>query len=131
MANQTLSVFGRIDALFNTAVIMSLSMIDIGKILYSFLVSSIQPAKHQDTEEQLLRRFDIGIKERPLQNPNPAYIRELIKIVNPSPFPEHMSMKLISIALDEHGELVAHGTSTLMTLPGKGLASGIKKFHSP
>ena len=30
--------------------------------------------------------------------------------------------------LDAHGELIAHGTSTLMTLPGKGLAVGIKKF---
>lgn len=147
-------------------------------------------------------------------NPNPEYIRELINIVNTSPFPDHMSMKLVSIAidrasvdletarchlqpygnvhggvvatlidtatfwaafvripedaglvnidlklnylkpvqkgtlraegiairsgksisyaeskiLDAHGELIAHGTSTLMTLPGKGLAVGIKKF---
>ena len=147
-------------------------------------------------------------------NPNPGYIRELITIVNTSPFPDHMSMKLVSIAidrasvdlktarchlqpygnvhggvvatlidtatfwaafmripedaglvnidlklnylkpvqkgilraegiairsgksisyaeskvLDAHGELIAHGTSTLMTLPGKGLAVGIKKF---
>ena len=147
-------------------------------------------------------------------NPNPEYIRELITIVNTSPFPDHMSMKLVSIAidrasvdlktarchlqpygnvhggvvatlidtatfwaafmripedaglvnidlklnylkpvqkgilraegiairsgksisyaeskvLDAHGELIAHGTSTLMTLPGKGLAVGIKKF---
>ena len=29
---------------------------------------------------------------------------------------------------DVHGELVAHGTSTLMTLPGKGLRLGIRKF---
>jgi uncharacterized protein (TIGR00369 family) len=149
-----------------------------------------------------------------LLNPNPEYIRELINIVNTSPFPDHMSMKLVSIAidrasvdletarchlqpygnvhggvvatlidtatfwaafmripedaglvnidlklnylkpvqkgilraegiairsgksisyaeskiLDAHGELIAHGTSTLMTLPGKGLAVGIKKF---
>ena len=147
-------------------------------------------------------------------NSNPEYIRELITIVNTSPFPDHMSMKLVSIAidrasvdlktarchlqpygnvhggvvatlidtatfwavfmripedaglvnidlklnylkpvqkgilraegiairsgksisyaeskvLDAHGELIAHGTSTLMTLPGKGLAVGIKKF---
>jgi len=33
-----------------------------------------------------------------------------------------------SKVLDAHGELIAHGTSTLMTLPGKGLAVGIKKF---
>jgi len=33
-----------------------------------------------------------------------------------------------SKVLDAHGELVAHGTSTLMTLPGKGLAVNIKKF---
>lgn len=30
--------------------------------------------------------------------------------------------------LDESGELVAHGTSTLMALPGKGLKLGIAKF---
>jgi uncharacterized protein (TIGR00369 family) len=29
---------------------------------------------------------------------------------------------------DEAGELVAHGTSTLMALPGKGLKLGIEKF---
>ncbi len=141
-------------------------------------------------------------------NSNPEYIRELITIVNTSPFPDHMSMKLVSIAIDRasvdlktarchlqpygnvHGGVVAtlidtatfwaafmripedaglvnidlklnylkpiqkgilraegiairsgksisyaeskvldaHGTSTLMTLPGKGLAVGIKKF---
>ena len=29
---------------------------------------------------------------------------------------------------DENGELVAHGTSTLMTLPGKGLVMNNSKF---
>jgi uncharacterized protein (TIGR00369 family) len=29
---------------------------------------------------------------------------------------------------DEAGELIAHGTSTLMTLPGKGLQLGVEKF---
>lgn len=29
---------------------------------------------------------------------------------------------------DEAGELVAHGTSTVMTLPGKGLKIGVPKF---
>ena len=29
---------------------------------------------------------------------------------------------------DETGELVAHGTSTLMALPGKGLKLGLRKF---
>ena len=29
---------------------------------------------------------------------------------------------------DEAGDLVAHGTSTLMALPGKGLALGVPKF---
>lgn len=33
--------------------------------------------------------------------PNPEYIRELIEIVNASPFPEHMSMRLSSIELDK------------------------------
>lgn len=31
---------------------------------------------------------------------------------------------------DEKGELVAHGTSTLMALPGKGLKLGVAKFLS-
>lgn len=147
-------------------------------------------------------------------NPNPEYIRELIEIVNISPYPEHMSMRLTLIALDKavielktgrchlqpygivHGgviatmidtatfwsvymrlpegsglvnidlklnylkpvengqliaegrtirsgksisyaetsvlnekrELIAHGTSTLMTLPGKGLKLNSRKF---
>lgn len=29
---------------------------------------------------------------------------------------------------DEHGELIAHGTSTLMTLPGKGINLDVPKF---
>jgi uncharacterized protein (TIGR00369 family) len=29
---------------------------------------------------------------------------------------------------DEAGELIAHGTSTLMALPGKGLKLGVRKF---
>ncbi len=33
-------------------------------------------------------------------NPNPEYIRELLKIVNASPFPVHMKMRLASIGLD-------------------------------
>lgn len=155
--------------------------------------------------------------ENPLLNPNPEYIRELIEIVNTSPFPDHMSMQLKAIALDRavvelktgrchlqpygivHGgvlatlvdtatfwsvymripedsglvnidlklnylkpvengflvaegrairtgnsisyaetsvmnekqELVAHGTSTLMTLPGKGLRLNVRKFLAP
>jgi uncharacterized protein (TIGR00369 family) len=42
------------------------------------------------------------------------------------------SGKTISYAeskvLDADGELIAHGTSTLMILPGKGLAMDVKKF---
>jgi uncharacterized protein (TIGR00369 family) len=146
--------------------------------------------------------------------PNPEYIQKLIDIVNTSPFPDHMSMRLVSIELDaaviklktgrchlqpygivhggvlatlidtatfwsafmrlpeeaglvnidlklnylkpvetgiltaegrairtgssisyseasvidEKGERVAHGTSTLMTLQGKGLNVGVPKF---
>lgn len=30
--------------------------------------------------------------------------------------------------VDEQGELLAHGTSTLMALPGKGLQLGVRKF---
>lgn len=149
-----------------------------------------------------------------MNTPNPAFVRELIRIVNTSPYPSHMSMRLADIDLDraeitldaaechlqpygivhggvlatlidtatfwavfmripEHaglvnidlklnylkpvvdgrltargrairsgrsvsyaeagvtdaeGELVAHGTSTLMTLPGKGLEIGAPKF---
>lgn len=33
-------------------------------------------------------------------NPNPDYIRELIRIVNTSPYPSHMSMRLAAIDLD-------------------------------
>jgi uncharacterized protein (TIGR00369 family) len=33
--------------------------------------------------------------------PNPEYIRELVEIVNTSPFPAHMAMRLLSIELDE------------------------------
>jgi len=36
-----------------------------------------------------------------LLNPNPEYIRELIKLVNASPFPDHMSMRLSEVALDK------------------------------
>ena len=149
-----------------------------------------------------------------LLKPNPDYIRELITIVNTSPFPDHMSMELVRIDLDAatvklavgnchlqpfglvhggvlatlidtatfwsvflripedaglvnvdlklnylkpvisgelkalglsiksgksisyaearvlntDGELVAHGTSTLMTLPGKGIRVSTRKF---
>ncbi len=34
-------------------------------------------------------------------NPNPEYIREIIEIVNASPFPDHMSMRLSEVALDK------------------------------
>ncbi|MFH0996703.1 MAG: PaaI family thioesterase [Pseudomonadota bacterium] len=147
-------------------------------------------------------------------NPNPEYIRELIEAINASPFPDHMSMRLLEVSLDRavlelktgqchlqafgivHGgvmatlidtatfwavfmripesaglvnidlklnylkpvengiliaegrairsgnsisyaettvlnekrELIAHGTSTLMTLPGKGLRLNSRKF---
>ena len=33
-------------------------------------------------------------------NPNPEYTREIIRIVNSSPYPCHMSMRLVSLALD-------------------------------
>ena len=35
-----------------------------------------------------------------LLNPNPEYAREIINIVNSSPYPSHMSMRLISLELD-------------------------------
>ena len=34
----------------------------------------------------------------------------------------------IASVFDDSGELVAHGTSTMMALPGKGLSVGIPKF---
>ena len=36
-----------------------------------------------------------------MQQPNPAYIRDLIGKVNTSPFPIHMAMKLVDISFDE------------------------------
>ncbi len=36
-----------------------------------------------------------------MPQPNPAYIRELIDIVNASPYPAHMKMRLEAIDLDE------------------------------
>ena len=36
-----------------------------------------------------------------MPQPNPEYIRELVEIVNTSPFPAHMAMRLLSIELDE------------------------------
>ena len=33
-------------------------------------------------------------------NPNPEYSREIISIVNSSPYPSHMSMRLMSLELD-------------------------------
>jgi uncharacterized protein (TIGR00369 family) len=154
------------------------------------------------------------MKKNRLLSPNPEYIRELIEVINASPFPDHMSMRLLEVALDSsvlelstdrchlqafgivHGgvlatlidtatfwavymripedaglvnidlklnylrpvenglliaegrtirsgksisyaetnvlnekrELIAHGTSTLMTLPGKGLKLHSRKF---
>lgn len=148
---------------------------------------------------------------------NESYIRELLEVVNTSPFPQHLHMRLISIEMDRarvdlqvdechfqlfgivhggalstlidtatfwsaflrlpedagmvnidlklnylkpvssgllstegrcirsgrtisyaeagvrdgDGELVAHGTSTLMTLPGKGIRLNTKKFIQP
>ncbi len=35
-----------------------------------------------------------------MPEPNPEYIRELIEVVNASPYPEHMSMRLSEIAFD-------------------------------
>jgi uncharacterized protein (TIGR00369 family) len=35
-----------------------------------------------------------------VKRPNPNYIREIIELVDASPFPEHMSMKLRSVELD-------------------------------
>ncbi len=35
-----------------------------------------------------------------LLKPNPEYSREIISIVNSSPYPSHMSMRLISVELD-------------------------------
>jgi hypothetical protein len=40
-------------------------------------------------------------KGKSVPHPNPEYIRELVEIVNASPFPEHMSMRLLSIELDK------------------------------
>jgi uncharacterized protein (TIGR00369 family) len=36
-----------------------------------------------------------------MPEPNPAHIRELIEIINASPFPEHMAMRLAAIETDK------------------------------
>ena len=36
-----------------------------------------------------------------MPQPNPEYISELVEIVNSSPFPEHMAMRLLSIELEK------------------------------
>lgn len=36
-----------------------------------------------------------------MPQPNPEYISELVEIVNTSPFPEHMAMRLLSIELEK------------------------------
>ena len=41
--------------------------------------------------------------------PNPKYIRELIDIVNASPYPSHMSMRLVSVGLDRASVELALG----------------------
>jgi len=38
--------------------------------------------------------------EKSLLNPNPEYSREIINIVNSSPYPSHMSMRIMSLELD-------------------------------
>jgi uncharacterized protein (TIGR00369 family) len=48
-----------------------------------------------------IERWPISIKGKPVPQPNPEYIRELGEIVNASPFPEHMAMRLRSIELDK------------------------------
>jgi uncharacterized protein (TIGR00369 family) len=159
----------------------------------------------------------LNSKRKRVLEPNPEYIRELVGIVNASPFPQHMAMRLSAIELDRavielktarchlqaygivHGgvlatlidtatfwavymripedaglvnidlklnylrpvengrltaegrairsgnkicyaesevwnaarDLVAHGTSTLMILPGKGLSLKSPKFRDP
>jgi uncharacterized protein (TIGR00369 family) len=40
-------------------------------------------------------------KGKPVPQPNPEYIRELFDIINASPFPEHMAMRLSAIELDK------------------------------
>lgn len=40
-------------------------------------------------------------KGKPVLQPNPEHILELVETVNASPFPEHMSMRLSSIELDK------------------------------
>jgi hypothetical protein len=63
-----------------------------------------------------------------MEKANPEYITLLKAEVKNSPYPRHMAMELDAIAFDADKNLVAHGTSTLMALPGKGLGLGMKKF---
>lgn len=36
-----------------------------------------------------------------MPHPNPAYVRELIEVVNTSPYPDHMKMRLDAIGMDQ------------------------------
>jgi hypothetical protein len=60
-------------------------------------------------------------------SPNPAYVSELIEIVKTSPFPSHIRYAEARV-FGQNDELLAHGTSTLMVLPGKSLAITAKKY---
>ncbi len=52
-------------------------------------------------DETIRKTMGRNLKKTPeLKQPNPAYIQELMKIINHSPFPTHLGMKLQSIEFD-------------------------------
>ncbi len=58
-----------------------------------------------------------------MPNLNPEYVRELIKIVNASPYPYHMSMQVTEIAIDR--ALIALNTGTQHLQPFGNVHGGV------
>lgn len=67
----------------------------------------------------------------PMKKPNPEYIHRVNQLANHCPYFELLSMTMVDAGpgyaeaevTAENGKILAHGTSTLMLLPGKGLTS--------
>ena len=66
-----------------------------------------------------------------MKKTNTEYIEKVNHLVNRSPYFELLSMRMRDVGMvyaeaavtDENGKILAHGTSTLILLPGKGFSS--------
>lgn len=60
------------------------------------------PGRISSTRSSRTLETPVVVKQKGISvaQPNPEYIRELVEIVNASPFPEHMNMRLASIEVD-------------------------------